>query len=522
MESMTSTEKKISVIEAVQRDNGKKRVAAYCRVSTSSEEQLSSLESQKTYFETYIQSNPSWEFAGVYYDEGLTGTHMEKRNGIKELLYDGEQGKIDIILVKSISRFARNTVDCLNLVRRFKELGIGLHFQKESINTEEMNGELLLTILSGMAQNESTSISLNQKWADEKRIKNGTKKIISAPYGYRIEKGNQVVYEPEAEVVKFIFSEYLSGNGSSLIAQKLNEKGIKSLKGLAWREGAINGIIKNVGYTGDYLYQKTYSDSAFRRHINNGEVAQYLIENHHEAIISKETYNKAKRLQDYLRQDYGNCVGNEKSQSRYTLSGKVLCGECGGTCIRKIRKNAASEVIAFVCNNHVNDKASCSLSYIHEDAINSAFMTMMNKLIFSKNVLLKPLHKKMSTKGASDSTVENLSTKRLEELKSEKHKVTTLYERDYIEPAVYQEKIATINKEISEVEANRDLFLLISNEDRKRFQEIDKLTKFVNTHEIFTEYDPSLMDEFLSQVKLFDDGTAQFVLNCGLTLKEVL
>lgn len=224
--------KKITKIEVPrQNTDSKLLVAAYARVSTDNTEQLASLPAQRTYYEKLIRSNPNWTFAGLYYDECISGTKTAKRDGLLRMLDDCRKGLVNKIIVKSISRLARNTVDTLEIVRELSDLGIFLYFEKENIDTESMQGELMLTILSSLAQSESTSISANEKWSIQKRYEQGTFVIGYPPYGYKNENGQMVVIPEQAEIVRWIFSEFLSGNGTYRIANALNDKGIPSKKG---------------------------------------------------------------------------------------------------------------------------------------------------------------------------------------------------------------------------------------------------------------------------------------------------
>jgi site-specific DNA recombinase len=249
----------------------KLRVAAYCRVSTDSDEQLVSLEAQRTHYEAYIKANPNWEFSGIYYDEGISGTKKEKRTELLRLLADCENKRIDFIVTKSISRFARNTTDCLEIVRRLNEIGVSIYFEKENINTQSMDSELMLTILSSLAENESVSISQNNKWSIKRKFQNGTYKLSSPPYGYDYADGQLHVNAEQAEVVRRIFSEALSGSGTKKIANGLNAEGIPPQRGDLWTSTSIRGILGNEKYTGDAIFQKTYTDKYFNKRYNNGE-----------------------------------------------------------------------------------------------------------------------------------------------------------------------------------------------------------------------------------------------------------
>ena len=285
---------RITKIEATRTAHRKKlRVAAYARVSTNREHQLASLETQKKHYEKYIKARSDWEYTGLYFDEGISGTKMEKREGLLRLLEDCDKGLIDFIVVKSISRFSRNTVECIETVRKLCDKGIHIYFEKENIDTGKMEGELLLSILSSLAESESRSISDNINWGIQKRFRNGTFKIGYTPYGY--DKG-MVVNKEQAEVVKHIFASVLDGKSCRAIAKELNEKGIPTKRDGTWTGYTVNSMIKNEKYTGDAILQKTYTDERFNRHKNHGEKMKYHIVGHHEAIISHEVFDAANAL----------------------------------------------------------------------------------------------------------------------------------------------------------------------------------------------------------------------------------
>lgn len=308
--------KKITKISSDKpKQNAKKlRVAAYCRVSTDNDAQLESLEAQKKHYEDYISNREDWTFAGLYFDKGITGTKKEKRPELLRMIADCKAGKIDFVITKSISRFARNTTDCLELVRKLLELDIPIYFEKENLNTSAMESELFLSILSSMAEGESSSISENNKWAIQKRFKNGTFKISYPPYGYDW-NGEQMVVNPEqAKIVKWIFSQILSGKGTLAIANELNKKGVPTKKGGRWTASTVRGMLANEKYTGDVIFQKTYTDSQFNRHTNYGERDRYALACHHEAIISHEDFEAAATLIQQRSHEKGIVKGKKNTR----------------------------------------------------------------------------------------------------------------------------------------------------------------------------------------------------------------
>ena len=288
---------KIKKIEAQPQEVKKLRVAAYCRVSTDNDDQKESLEAQKAHYETWIKRHSNWDFAGIFYDFGITGTKADVRDGLQALMYECRIGRIDYVLTKSVSRFSRNTTDCLSLVRELLSYNIPVYFEKENLDTGSMESELILSIISGMAQDESESISKNVKWTVQKRIEAGKYKFGYPPYGYgRDENGMMVINPEEAKHVRQIFDWALSGIGTFKIAHMLEEQGVPTRRGSAWAASTVKGILTNEKYYGAAMFQKTYTDSSFKRHRNHGEADSYFVSGHHEAIVSEEEFHKVQEI----------------------------------------------------------------------------------------------------------------------------------------------------------------------------------------------------------------------------------
>ena len=300
------------------------RVAAYCRVSTNSEDQQNSLMTQMRYYENFLADSETERLVSVYADEGITGTRMDKREEFQRMLKDCRRGKIDRIIVKSISRFARNTKDCLSVLRELKELGISVMFEKENIDTANITDEIMVTIMGGLAQEESSSISKNVRWSIRSKMKNGTVKFHSAPLGYDLYEGNLIINKREAEIVKSIYKMFLSGMGYDSICRELNEsKVIKNDKGTKWLSASVRYILTNEKYIGDSLWQKNYNTSMpYRKVRNKGALEKYYINNTHEAIITREEFEKVQELIEQRKHPNMNLINN------YPLSKKIYCGKC--------------------------------------------------------------------------------------------------------------------------------------------------------------------------------------------------
>ena len=366
---------KVRIIEPIDLPKiAKKRVCAYARVSTDSLAQGESLENQATYYKKIIETNPAYSFAGVFSDYGLTGT-KDDRPGFQKMLSLARDKQIDLIITKSISRFARNTTLIIACVRELKELGVEVYFEKENISTFNGDCELMLTVLSSFAQEESKNISDNVKWRCKRKFEQG-KIIINTKrfLGYDMnEKGELVINKAEAELVKLIFNEYLKGKGSFIIAKELNESGVPTVAKGKWHSTTILNILKNEKYKGDVKLQKTYIKDHLSKvkKLNRGEVTSYYIENHHEAIVSREIWNLAQK-QIELRGKKKGITGenNDKYKQRYALSGLLFCSKCGAPLRRRVWNSKSScRKIVWQCSNYIKyGKKTCAGIAI-EDAL---------------------------------------------------------------------------------------------------------------------------------------------------------
>ena len=302
----------------------KKRVAAYARVSVETDLLLHSLSAQVSHFSTLIQGNAGWEYVGVYADSGVTGTSMEHRDEFKRLMADCDAGVIDIVLAKSISRFARDTVDCLNAVRHLKDIGVEVRFEREGISTFSTDGELLLTLLASFAQAESESISANVKWATRKRFAEGIPNGHKATFGYSWDGEMYRIIPEQGEIVKQIFERYLAGESGYSIAKALKEEGVVGLSGGPMAESTIKDIVSNPSYTGTMLLQKNYFTENHIRKKNRGELPQYAVEGMFEPLVSKEDFDLAQTI----RQRRAAASANVNAVPT-RFSGLMKCGNCG-------------------------------------------------------------------------------------------------------------------------------------------------------------------------------------------------
>ena len=339
----------------------KLRVAAYCRVSTEEEEQQGSFEIQKLYYTEKINSTPEWEVAGIYADDGISGVHTKKRDGFNQMIQDCKKRKIDLILTKSISRFARNTLDSIQYVRMLKQMGIAVVFEKENINTATMNSEMILTVLSAFAQAESESISQNVARGKRMGYKHGK---FAFPYGRIIgyrkgADGKPEIVPEQAEIIRLIFNSYLQGDSLQSIKAKLETAGALTARGnTAWSAQSIQRILQNEKYCGDVLLQKTFTEDVLTgvHKKNTGQLPQYYIENYHEGIVSKQMFREVQA--EIARRNSKSAVNQHKRRrgrynSKYALSERLFCGNCGSLYKRVTWNIHGRKEIVWRCVNRV-------------------------------------------------------------------------------------------------------------------------------------------------------------------------
>lgn len=384
--------------EVVRASKRQLRVAAYCRVSTDDEEQLTSYEAQKNYYTDKIMTNKEWTMAGIFADEGIPGTSARKRPEFLRMIRQCKQGKIDIVLTKSISRFARNTVDCLNYVRALKELGIAVIFEKENMNTLEIDSEILITMLGAFAQSESESISANVRWGIRQAMKEGKATIqYKYLYGYRKgDDGKPEIIPDQAEVVRKIYDLFLSGTPVRGIQEYLNTSALPNINGEPkWARSAIDSILTNEKYCGDVLLQKTYIDDCINKKVkkNTGQLPMYLVQNHHEGIISRETFDAAQA--ELARRSAGKSpskknapTGRSRYSSKYALSDRLYCGECGTRYQRCTWRNRnGSKRIVWRCVSRVDyGNTYCHDSpTLDEEPLHRAILAAINSAVRDKD-----------------------------------------------------------------------------------------------------------------------------------------
>lgn len=487
----------------------KRKVAGYARVSTSEEEQQNSYQSQLDYYTQYIKGRSDWEFVGMYSDEGITGTSTKKREGFKRMIDDALSGKIDLIITKSVSRFARNTVDSLTAVRQLKEKGIEVYFEKENIWTLDSKGELLITIMSSLAQEESRSISENTTWGQRKRMADGHGCIPFSNFlGYdRGFNGEFVINENQASIVKRIFTEYLDGNNASQIARGLTADKIKTVTGKdKWDKSSILSILQNEKYKGDCLMQKYYTENFLtKKQIKNrGELQQYYVKNHHDPIVSEEMFEA---VQLKIR---ANAKRKRESGAR-DFSSKVFCGDCGSAYGSKVwHSNDKYRKFIYRCNRKYEGE-KCQTPSIDERKLESLFVQGINKLLENKTEVIENMEMLLTIVSDNEQFENELqaSIARLDKAEKSYKEIIDKQKKKPDDVEIYENLI-----NIAEIEYNeaRDTYEKLLNESKLGMKRVQDLEKFLNalkgSPDIVLEYDSNLMKRTLKKITVYNEGYA--------------
>ena len=495
------------------------RVAAYCRVSSDSSDQLHSYAAQIHYYTDMIQNHDGWELVDVYADEGITGTRMDKREDLNRLLSDCRKGKIDKVLVKSISRFARNTRDCLASLRELSRLGVSVQFEKENIDTGTLTTELMVSVSGSLAQQESVSISQNQRMSYQRRMERGEFITCKAPFGYRLIDGKRLeVISDEAKLVRWMFNAYLSGHSLEWIAEQMTKTGVSTTDGKPyWQCTTVLYTLTNEKYMGDSLCQKTFTTAfPFTQRQNHGEADQYYIENTHPAIITKGTFEK---VQELLRQK-----SNRQKIPRqiYPLSRKVYCGQCGTPFARRVGK---SGLVVWVCRKHDKGASKCTMGRIPESALYAAFAGMYNKLKQNAGIVLQPALKQLEELRDAlqrDDPAMLAVNRAIAQASEQSHRISQLQAAGLLDADTCAVKFNEINARLAQLRAERRR--LLQNEDID--DAIDALQRTADLIQCGPErlegFDEGLFHDLVERIVVESQTCVRFCLRGGLELTEQL
>ncbi|MBP3509332.1 recombinase family protein [Oscillibacter sp.] len=513
------------------------RVAAYCRVSTDDEEQLTSYEAQQHYYTDKIMTNPNWTMAGIFADEGITGTSATKRPEFLKMIRKCRQKKIDLVLVKSISRFARNTVDCLNYIRTLRELGIAVIFEKENINTLESDSEMLITMMGAFAQAESESISQNVRWGKRQAMREGKTTIqYKHLYAYeRGEDGTPKIIPEQAEVVRRIYDSFLAGYSMRMIKESLEQDGVQTVKGNTdWSISAIRNILKNEKYCGDVLQQKTYtSDCISRKQIRNtGQLPMYLVQNHHEGIVSRDTYNAVQA--EMARRNAGRAPSQNKAptgkscySAKYALTERLVCGECGTLYRRCAWTKRGKKRIVWRCASRVDyGTRYCKDSpTLDETPLQAAILAAINAAMSKKSVLVAQITEAMRmelTQGEAGAMSVLDIDKQIAELDQEFRGLFIKSRTDggYLK---YADEFKRITEDIAALKERRNTLLAQEQADSAANKRISDAVQILNSGSAdITEWDERMIRQLVDTVKVLSADKILVYLRGGREVEQTI
>ena len=493
----------------------KRKVAGYARVSTDSEEQQTSYAAQVSYYTDYIQKRPDWEFVGVYTDEGISATNTRHRDGFNRMIADALDGKIELIVTKSVSRFARNTVDSLTTVRKLKEKGVEVYFEKENIYTLDSKGELLITIMSSLAQEESRSISENVTWGQRKRMADGK---VSLPYsrflGYRKgEDGLPEIVPEEAEIVRFIYRSFMHGSTPHHIAGTLTFKNIPTPGGKeVWTTSTIESILTNEKYKGSALLQKKFTVDFLTKKtkINEGEVPQYYVEESHPAIIPPEEFELVQA--EYLRRKR---LGR-KYNSKSIFTARLICECCGGYYGSKVWHSTSKyRRVIWQCNHKFQNGEKCTTPHLYEEHIKDKFILAMNRILENKeeiieNCLLLSEHFTVSDDTAIEAVTQEMDivaelTRNLIQQNSVKPMKQELYKAEY-------EKLV---QRYESLKVKRDALISQKEAMESKLKFILHYAETLRGQDAITEFSEDLWLKAIDHVTICRDGRMVFLFKDG-------
>lgn len=498
---MIPATKRVGTLKVDAEEKPKLRVAAYCRVSTDSDEQASSYEVQVEHYANFINSNSEWELAGIYADDGISGTSTKNREEFNRLIQDCMENKVDRIITKSISRFARNTLDCLKYIRQLKEKNIPVFFEKENIDTMDSKGEIMLTIMASLAQQESQSLSQNVKLGLQYRYQQGEITINHNRFlGYTKDEDGHLIIEPtEAEVVKRIFKEYLEGSSLIQIARNLETDRILTGAGNKnWAGTTVKGILVNEKYMGDALLAKTHTvDFLTKKRVkNNGIVPQYYVENSHEPIIPKTLFLQVQE-EITRRANLKNKKGSITYSSKYALSGITYCGKCGEIYRRLHWNNRGKKSIVWRCYSRLDKTKDCDARTILEEDLKQVVVDGINRVFGDEGRIKDILNSNIQKMLKVDNTLE------VETIDSQ----LQVLQQQLLEQSSKNQDVVSIGNQIIQLKEKKQSILLSkaeSNSSKQRMAEMMEFIEQVGKDRL--EYDEVFVRRLVEQVMVYDEN----------------
>ncbi len=491
------------------------RLAPYARVSSDSEDQRHSFAVQVKYYTEYASAHPEYVLVDIYADEGVTGTRMDKRDDFNRLIRDCKKGKIDRVITKSISRFARNTAELLTVVRTLKEFGVSIYFEEQGIDTKTVDLEMIITFPGMAAQKESETISDNMRWSYKKRMESGDFNCCRSAYGYNLIDGELQINEAEAEVVRRIFHLYLQGYGKQAIANRLNADSVPKRYGhKTWHLFTVDYILNNERYMGDALLQKSYTTEIlpFRKKKNRGEMTQYYVENSNPAIVSRETYQAAQELQKSKPK------GNHTQNNRYPFSGLLKCPICG----HNYRRQVVNGKAYWLCSYKASGRTQCACERIREDTVTTAFIRMSNKLADSREELLgeliSQLEKLQSRTSGNGEKIYELN-RQIADVNAQSLVVAQLHSSGILNNAEYEAQSSELNRKVSELRSERRR-ILMEDEDNEVIESLKTLNDTIADCVPTGSFDEDLFGQIVESITVISGNALCFRLAGGLALTE--
>ena len=508
-------------IEAISNPHiGKKlKTCAYCRVSTNSADQLNSYSAQVKHYTKAIQSRTDWDFVDIFADEGVTGTRADKRTEFQKMIRLCQHKRIDLIITKSVSRFARNVPECLEYARALRRQGIGIIFEENGINTLRMSDELMLSTFSAIAQEESLATSQRVKHMNRERMKRGEYLAGTTPYGYRNDNRQLVIQEYEAEIVRWMFRSYLAGWSLTEIAQDLTMRKVPRQNGQTkWYAFTVQYILSNEKYMGDTLLQKSYKTDVipFTKKKNNGELDQYYVSESHEPIVSRETYISTAALMAEKSEYYG----RQHPITPYPLTKKIRCSRCGAFYKRRTGKGYT----VWSCSNHILNKENCDSKRYSETQIYGAFIRMFNKLYYNRRPLLRntlyQLDFVMTYKKKNNQQAVELNQSTVQ-LLEKKHMLEQLRSKGYLPENMFLSQCRDIDKQLRELRQEKEI--LFDTQLEATYAEIKRLTSIVEDYgQEMTSFDEDIFDAIVKSITITHDVIIEFTMMGDLHFSERL
>ena len=510
---------RITVIDPRKPEAAKLRVAAYARVSSDSEDQLNSYLAQVDFYTKYISSRADWEMVDIYADEGLTGLEARKRDEFNRMIADCRAGKIDRVLVKSTSRFARNTTDYIRYVRELLRLGISICFEKENIDTGKMTTEQIAQIYGAFSQMESTNHSNNMRISVRMRMEKGLFVPPSAPYGYRLAGRELEIVTEEAEIVRYIYDAYLKGQGLDDIAYELNELGIARGRGRErWYRRTIQYILTNVSYTGDMLWQKSFATDTipFRQVRNCGQKPRYFVEDCHTPIVSREDFQRVQNLMALRREQF---AGTDPKPEASIYSKRIVCGECGSICRRKVTNGKTY----WVCNRHDTAKASCPVPQVPEPEITAALLRLYHKLKADGGAILRTVLEQLRAlrerELRSNRKISDID-KEIARISEQNLVLVRLKSKGYVDSALYLSQEDEMKHKLVQLRRLRRSLMDAAGEDAQIHDTEIMLDYLEDGPQWLEAPSPVLFESLIRRVVIVSAETLKFTLLNGLELTE--